>query len=168
MSAWGYNAIELSDHAKWFKLLLLDDKDVPIDVFNSDQYKEAVSISQKLGKTGVELIAEYLKQIWLHTLDVIERSDGREFLELCAFKIVVTLPAIWPEYTKMRMTKAMKKAGILGARDAGQSSLRFVSEPEAAALATITDLGSRPNLQVSSSTSYAYTSGAHKKRLDKP
>lgn len=62
--------------------------------------------------------------------------------------MTVTVPAIWPHYAQNRMKEAMAAAGILGKRSCGKTAVRFVSEPEAAAFATISDLSARPNLRV--------------------
>ncbi|GKT48245.1 chaperone protein DnaK [Colletotrichum spaethianum] len=64
------------------------------------------------------------------------------------FHIVITLAAIWPDYAKARMRRAAENAGLLEERPAGKTALAFVSEPEAAALATMRDLAGRPNIKI--------------------
>lgn len=103
---------------------------------------------EKLQKTPTDVVACYVSKLWNHTLGVISRSESTEFLDICEFHIVVTLPAIWPEYAKKRMASALESSGILKPRIAGPTSIRFISEPEAAALATINDLSKRPTLKV--------------------
>jgi hypothetical protein len=49
------------------------------------------------------------------------------------------------------MREAAKRAGILERRLAGETILQFVSEPEAAALASFEDFKNRPNFQVGDS-----------------
>lgn len=44
------------------------------------------------------------------------------------------------------MREAADKAGLIQHRLGGQTQLSFVSEPEAAALATLADIGARPDL----------------------
>ncbi|KAF5713871.1 hypothetical protein FMUND_7702 [Fusarium mundagurra] len=63
------------------------------------------------------------------------------------FQVVIPLPAIWPPYAQHRMKVAAKQAGILDSRPAGPTTLRFVSEPEATALATIKDLSKRSSIK---------------------
>jgi molecular chaperone DnaK (HSP70) len=48
------------------------------------------------------------------------------------------------------MKQAAKTSGILDARSCGETKLRFISEPEAAALATIKDLSKRSTIKVNS------------------
>ncbi|TID04775.1 hypothetical protein CH35J_003145 [Colletotrichum higginsianum] len=52
--------------------------------------------------------------------------------------------AIWPDYAKARMRNAAEHAGITQHRPAGKTSLTFISEPEAAALATTKDVTCKP------------------------
>lgn len=46
------------------------------------------------------------------------------------------------------MKEAAKLSGIVDERDCGETVLRFISEPEAAALATIKDLSKRSTIKV--------------------
>ncbi|KAK9438890.1 Heat shock protein Hsp70 [Metarhizium brunneum] len=59
----------------------------------------------------------------------------------------MTLPAIWPHYAQESMRKAAEKAGFFSKRHAGETILKFVSEPEAAALATIKDHSKKSTIQ---------------------
>lgn len=69
-------------------------------------------------------------------------------IDVCAFNVVVTLPAIWPAYAQFRMKEAIEKAGILKARGICDTTLEFISEPEAAALATLQDMSDRADMVV--------------------
>ena len=53
-----------------------------------------------------------------------------------------------PAYAQARMREAVTLAGILDERDAGETVLNFINEPEAAALATLEDMASRPDIKV--------------------
>lgn len=147
---WGYgippNAKQES--LKWFKLLLVDEKDLPKKVKESTQIATARKLINDLNMDSVEVISEYLRLLWGHAVQRIVVSVGPGMVELCRFQIVLTLPAIWPDYAKARMRKAVESAGILKKRPAGDTTLCFISEPEAAALATIRDLSKRPNIAV--------------------
>lgn len=87
----------------------------------------------------IDLVADYLRLLWAHTLKVIEKSRGAEFLPALRFHIVITVPAIWKGYARQSMEEAAQKAGLLAPRDIGKTRLSFVLEPEAAAMATLTD-----------------------------
>ncbi|KAJ4219343.1 hypothetical protein NW759_007732 [Fusarium solani] len=96
------------------------------------------------GKTAIDLIADYLRAIWCHTLESIAKDRGDSVLEAYQFHVVITVPAIWKDYARQDMEKAAKKAGILDRRAAGKTILTFAPEPEAAALSTLCDPGREP------------------------
>ncbi|KAI7771308.1 hypothetical protein ACKAV7_001283 [Fusarium commune] len=91
-------------------------------------------------KEPVEIVATFIRQIWCHSVEDIRRTTGEDVMKRSKFQVVITLPAIWPPYSQQRMKMAAKQAGILDPRPAGLTTLRFISEPEAATLATIKDL----------------------------
>ncbi|KAJ4996040.1 Hsp70 family chaperone [Colletotrichum sp. SAR 10_66] len=147
---WGYG-IPISadqDPLKWFKLLLVDDNDLPRNVRDSPQITAARQLMKGANKDPVEVITDYLRCLWAHSIDSIRRSAGPKLVDVCKFHVVITLPAIWPDYSKARMRRAVQHAGMLEERWAGETTLSFISEPEAAALATVCDLGRRPNIEV--------------------
>lgn len=96
----------------------------------------------------MEVISDYLRELWNYTLGCIERAEGASIVELSAFKVIVTLPAIWPAYAQFRMKEAIQKAGILSLRNAADTTVEFISEPEAAALATLRDMSDRADMRV--------------------
>ncbi|KAF5982892.1 Hsp70 chaperone protein [Fusarium bulbicola] len=147
-TSWGYSIPASEDALKWFKLLLLDNEDVPTSVSRSSQLRHARKLLDKMKKDPVEVIACYLRKLWNHAIDSIQRTVGVELLKKSAFHVVITLPAIWPPYAQQRMKQAAKTSGILDARSCGETKLRFISEPEAAALATIKDLSKRSTMKI--------------------
>ncbi|KAF5561106.1 mitochondrial-type heat shock 70 [Fusarium napiforme] len=146
-TSWGYSIPADKDALKWFKLLLLDSDDVPIKVSKSSQMRCAQKLLDKMKKDPVEVIACYLRKIWNHAIDSIQRTVGAELLQKSPFHVVITLPAIWPPYAQQRMKQAAKTSGILDDRSCGETKLRFICEPEAAALATIKDLSKRSTIK---------------------
>ncbi|KAF9761346.1 hypothetical protein IL306_003857 [Fusarium sp. DS 682] len=147
-TSWGYSIPADKDALKWFKLLLLDSDDVPGDVSISSQLLHAQHLLDEIKKDPVDVIACFLRKIWNHAIDSIRRSVGIELLQKSRFHVVITLPAIWPPYAQQRMKQAATASGILDARSCGETKLRFISEPEAAALATIKDLSKRSTMKV--------------------
>ncbi|KAF5017906.1 hypothetical protein F66182_10135 [Fusarium sp. NRRL 66182] len=145
--AWEYSVPSDKDPLKWFKLLLIDEKDLDADVSRSKQLEEARRLRTQVNKDPVDIIACFLRKIWNHSIDNIKRAVGAELLQQSRFHVVITLPAIWPPYAQHRMKRAAKMSGILDARCIGETTLRFISEPEAAALATIKDLSKRSTIQ---------------------
>lgn len=147
-TTWGYAVPPDKDALKWFKLLLLDEKDVPKEQSNSTQFHEARRLRRQAEKDPVEIVGCYLRNIWNHSIDSIKRELSADLLQKCKFHVVITLPAIWPPYAQQRMRRAAQLSGILNDRGCGKTNLHFISEPEAAALATIRDLSKRSNIKV--------------------
>ncbi|KAK1624318.1 hypothetical protein BDP81DRAFT_464842 [Colletotrichum phormii] len=146
---WGYNIPAATDEEalKWFKLLLIDAKNLSPDLQNSRQIATAKRLLDDANRDTVEAVSSYLRRLWNHAIDHIGQSTGIGLMKLCKFHVVITLPAIWPEYSKARMKRAVENAGILETRPAGDTVLSFISEAEAAALATMEDLKNRPDIQ---------------------
>ncbi|ENH61131.1 Mitochondrial-type heat shock protein 70 [Fusarium oxysporum f. sp. cubense race 1] len=91
---------------------------------------------------------KWFKLPLLDSDDVPIMVSKAELLQKSPFHVVITLPAIWPPYAQQRMKQAAKTSGILDARSCGETKLCFISEPEAAALATIKDLSKRSTIKV--------------------
>ncbi|TGJ78313.1 hypothetical protein E0Z10_g10448 [Xylaria hypoxylon] len=135
---WGQQASDEQGSILWSKLLLLDEHDLQTHLKNSDHVKQARESIQKTGKDVVTVISDYLAKVWDHVLEDIIRARGRQFLNTRPFHVVVTVPAIWQDYAIEKMSRALKKAGILNKRPGcADTTHTFVSEPEAAALAAI-------------------------------
>lgn len=147
-ATWGYSIPADNDALKWFKLLLLKRCDIPADIATSEQLANARRLQEATGKQPVEIITCFLRKLWNHGIESIKRSIGAELLNKSKFHAVITLPAIWPPYAQRHMKQAAGLSGILDARSCGATTLRFVSEPEAAALATIQDLSKRSTIKV--------------------
>ncbi|KAK1574456.1 uncharacterized protein LY79DRAFT_593272 [Colletotrichum navitas] len=147
--SWGYEipVEEIQDAIRWFKLLLIDGPDLPDNLRHSSRLIAARKAVKASNKDPVEIIGSYIRRLWNHSIESIGISAGDELVKMCKFHVVITLPAIWPEYAKARMRRAAENAGLLEERPAGQTTLAFISEPEAAALATMRDLAGRPNIK---------------------
>lgn len=146
-ASWGYMTSLAQEPVKWFKLLLIDDKDVPDHIRHSPELATVKSRMKKLNKKPIEVVADYLRNLWGHSSNQIENEMGDTWMEQCTIRLVVTLPAIWPIYAQVRMRDAVKTAGILDGRD-NRSTLTFISEPESAALALMGDIMDRVDIKV--------------------
>ncbi|KAK1250373.1 hypothetical protein MKX08_010376 [Trichoderma sp. CBMAI-0020] len=143
---WGYVAPLGSASIQWFKLCLLDKEDIPEYQRKSEHLKTAMKSLKESDTHVVDVISNYLRELWQYTISCIERAEGASIVEVSTFKVVVTLPAIWPAYAQFRMKEAIKKAGILNIRGVFNTELEFISEPEAAALAALRDLSDRADI----------------------
>ncbi|KAK1625478.1 hypothetical protein BDP81DRAFT_463979 [Colletotrichum phormii] len=132
-TSWGYAIPNdgKQEPLKWFKLLLVDERDLPENIQDSSQIATARRLAKSANKEPC-----------------IVSTVGDAMVKMCRFHVVITLPAIWPDYAKARMRRAAEDAGLLKPRPAGETSLSFISEPEAAALATMKDLSKMPTAQV--------------------
>lgn len=64
---------------------------------------------------------------------------GESALDGMQLHVVLTVPAIWKDYARESMARAAYAAGIVENRPAGQTTLSFAPEPEAAALSTLSE-----------------------------
>ncbi|KAJ2997102.1 hypothetical protein NUW58_g769 [Xylaria curta] len=140
--SWGYEIPDDVNPFRWFKLLLLHAEDLDDDVRESKFVIRAQDMLENCGKSAVELVADYLRLVWKHTMSTIERARGDAVVEALPIHVVITVPAIWKGYARQAMEDAAKMAGILDYRLAGTTRLTFVPEPEAAALSTLLEQGS--------------------------
>ncbi|KAL4785486.1 hypothetical protein BJX76DRAFT_356042 [Aspergillus varians] len=140
---WGYNIPGGADTVRGFKLLLLHDEDLTEDIRTSEFFLRARRMLKDTKKTVVGLIADYLRALWRHALETINKSLGEFVVDGLQFHVVITVPAIWKAYARQGMEDAAKSAGILKSRQAGETTLSFVPEPEAAALSTLCERGRR-------------------------
>ncbi|KAI0401998.1 hypothetical protein F4802DRAFT_618248 [Xylaria palmicola] len=148
---WGYNIPTDLQPIQWFKLLLLEKNDLPADIRNSSHIQRARDMMTAEGKTAVGLVGNYLKVLWEHIISEINDEKGPSLVNGTAFHVVLTIPAIWKDYARDRMRQAAEQAGILDDRLAGKTTLDFITEPEAAAIATLPDLDARDDLVVGDS-----------------
>ncbi|RSM19380.1 hypothetical protein CDV31_001802 [Fusarium ambrosium] len=129
--SWGYQVEPYMEMPiKWLKLLLLKEDEIQDEEIRSWRTRESRRL-QEVGIPAVSVVSIFLRKLWSHTLDQIKVALAIRWLPL---KVAITVPAIWPHYAKRAMRQAAQMAGILDERDAGETSLTLVQEPEAAAL----------------------------------
>lgn len=142
VTKWGYYVREQDKDAfrfRWMKILLDP---------SHKYYKEAPHIQEMvarltmLGKTAEDVISDYLKCFWDHTLATLRRK--REELELYTWQVVLTVPAVWTPAAKDKTLKAAIKAGM-------PADIQLVTEPEAAALAVLKDKTEEDTVKVENS-----------------
>ncbi|KAI8723147.1 hypothetical protein NCS52_00169900 [Fusarium sp. LHS14.1] len=141
---WGYQVTPDMKPVRWFKLLLLSDDDLAKEenqeVSRSKQLREARDqLSNNPGKiTAVDLVGQYLKNLWDHTYKTLKTMVDIDSIPLC---VAITIPAIWPHYAQNAMREAAKIAGITKRRTIGTPTLGLVQEPEAASLSIMQERG---------------------------
>lgn len=141
--SWGFSTPQDDSVLRWFKLLLIDEKDLPDKVRESSQVKAARALLHKYNKIPVQVFADYLINVWEHSYPQIAAAEGDHFVKIYPLHFVITLPAIWPHYVRKRMTEAMQLAGLLEFSAVGSTKISFISEPEAAALTSLNENAGR-------------------------
>ncbi|KAM0194695.1 hypothetical protein ACHAPI_006992 [Fusarium lateritium] len=145
--SWGYEITPNMTPLKWFKLLLLKEEDITKEeIHNSSQLQQARKMLSESanGITAVQVVGLYLKNIWNHTYAALSSMLDIENLPL---RVAITIPAIWPAYAQSAMRKAAEIAGIMDYREIAKTTLLLVQEPEAAALASLFQRNSFPEIQ---------------------
>ena len=142
---WGFEVPRDGDPVRWFKLLLLRDEDLDPELRTSDFLIRARKMLRENGKTAVDLIADYLRELWAHAIATIERARGKSVVDALRFRVVLTVPAVWKGYARQSMEAAARQAGILVNRPGGTTDLVFAPEPEAAALSSLCEKAPQPN-----------------------
>ena len=144
---WGYMVSPQDrNQAAWFKLLLSDEARQQ----GCDRISATLSLLKRLGKSPVDVVADYLRCLWTHAVKNIELALVKIAVDNMTFRVVLTLPANWDHNAQELTRQAAVKAGITRPRWRGPTIFKTVSEPEAAALAAWRESGMRwrPDLKV--------------------
>ncbi|TPX17742.1 uncharacterized protein E0L32_002843 [Thyridium curvatum] len=140
---WGGTIHDDEEALRWFKLLLAE---------LGNKYRKAEHILHvedkiaRLNKQPGQVIADYLGKLWEKAIESIDNEVGS--FENARLHIVMTIPAIWTGQAQDAMEAAARQAGLL--KKPG-TKLSFISEPEAAAMATLRDAMGRADLRVGDS-----------------
>ncbi|KAJ5573352.1 uncharacterized protein N7459_007779 [Penicillium hispanicum] len=122
---WGYQVDDLTDAIRGVKLLLDENQK-----FRYAPAAESEEKIRKLGKTPVQVTAEYLKMLVTHAKDILCRRFGSA-LQTMDIHYTLTVPAIWSDKAKDATLQAARLANV------PSSCLFLLSEPEAAAACAI-------------------------------
>ncbi|RPA90381.1 actin-like ATPase domain-containing protein [Choiromyces venosus 120613-1] len=137
---WGFGIPSKEPKLAWFKLLLDPSKYSLANATNSPLTKTRQMIPT--GKRPVNVVADYLSELHKHTIEHLVKTLGKEVVEVSPLDFILTVPAVWSDAAKNLTLQAAELAGF-----GGGSSLRLISEPEAAAVCCLRDI--EPNhLQV--------------------
>lgn len=126
---WGYTVERDDESLKWFKVLLEPNH---IYAETVEPVKNSNTLLGEIGKTPQEVAADYLRQIWDYTKEEIRKYQGQDFAVTYALRVILTVPAVWSHAAKENSRQAALAAGM-------PEDIELVTEPEAAALATLKD-----------------------------
>lgn len=148
---WGSVITAAEGPLKLFKLLLLDDTDLPDYIRDKSDLIETKKRIQEMGKSAAEVVYDYLTVLLANASKQISKTYHAQPFQTVQKRIVATLPAIWPIYAQVRMREAVLKAAVKSGifrQEGDEKFLTIISEHEAAALATVHDLMGQNSLKV--------------------
>lgn len=134
---WGYTVGLTDESFKWIKILLEENHKYITTV---EPVKDSNKMLTKVDKKAHEVVADYLRILWEYTMDDIQKFHPT-FREIFALRVVLTVPAMWSPAAKDKTLQAARLAGM-------PSPIKLVTEPEAAALATLKDKAEDNTLKV--------------------
>lgn len=134
---WGYTVGLTDESFKWIKILLEDSSDLITKV---EPVRNSSSLLQRVHKKPHEVVSDYLRLLWEYTKDDI-RKFHPDYESIFAIRVILTVPAVWSPAAKDKTRLAAKLAGL-------PDAITLVTEPEAAALATLKDKAEESTLKV--------------------
>ncbi|KAF2790366.1 actin-like ATPase domain-containing protein [Melanomma pulvis-pyrius CBS 109.77] len=122
---WGFQIPTTAKRSKYFKLKLDD----PTSTSTTTQPPE-------------ELAQLYLSYLYKHMISILTERLSSSIVKNTPIDFILTVPAIWSNAAKQKTETAAVRAGFKGSK-----KIHLVSEPEAAAIYTLHNLGA-PTLSV--------------------
>ncbi|KAJ8131335.1 hypothetical protein O1611_g2287 [Lasiodiplodia mahajangana] len=135
---WGYEVSIKEESFKWIKILLEPEQKYSHTV---DEVKHSNQLLTQLGMTADQVVRDYLRELWAYTRENIrKRIDEDDWESIFQRRVTLTVPAIWSHQAKDRTLRAAKEAGL-------PDDIHIVTEPEAAALATLKSKAAENTIQ---------------------
>ena len=89
---WGFGIPHKEPRLTWFKLLLDPTKYSLATVTNSPLAKTKRLIPR--GRQPVDVVADYLSELYKHTIDHLEKTLGKDVVEISPLDFILTVPAV--------------------------------------------------------------------------
>ena len=89
---WGFGIPQREPRLAWFKLLLDPTKYSLATINNSPLSKTKQLIPR--GKKPVDVVADYLFELYKQTIDHLEKTLGKEVVEVSPLDFILTVPAV--------------------------------------------------------------------------
>lgn len=142
VKSWGYEVGQRDNLSLgWLKIMLESGAEEPKYLTGVKHItNDNSAILESLGKTVDDVVSDFLGELWRYTKEDIRKRVSRTTWE-DSVHVVLTVPAVWSGAAKERTIEAARRAGIGG-------SLTLLSEPEAAALATLSGKAGTNTLKV--------------------
>ena len=126
---WGFQFKPDEPRLRCLKLFLDRNQTLPSFVSSI----ETAAQLKRHEKTVLDAASDYLRKLNEHTIQTLNRRYGENFVATTEIQYVLTVPAVWSDAAKMATLTAAEMAGMGSRHD-----IRMISEPEAAALYTLT------------------------------
>lgn len=129
---WGFEVAHGLRQYVWTKLLL--DRDVDLTEFDDPHLREMYGdgfLKLPQGKTAQDVAEDYLRELYLFTMQKLEQEFGAEVVRTMAMECWITYPAIWSVKAVEATRVAANRAGFASRPS---DTLNMITEPEAAAL----------------------------------
>lgn len=125
---WGFQFRPEESRLRCIKLFLDRSQKLPFYV----SPLETAAQLKRVSRTVVDAVADYLTEIYAHTMDTLTRRYGESFMASTKVEFVLTCPAVWSDAAKNTTLQAAERAGM-----GNKSDIQMISEPEAAAVYTL-------------------------------
>jgi molecular chaperone DnaK (HSP70) len=147
VTSWGYKLDRNRHHLSHFKLLLCQQETQRLVIDHPKRFQQLQCVLEEFHKEPVDVVADYLRCLWAHATENIERVLVKAFWENISVRVVLTVPEMWDQAAQGMMKTTVRIAGIL---DRSGTTLQLISEPEATATAFFADMSwqKTQNLQV--------------------
>lgn len=135
---WGYQVEAGMTAYSWTKLFL--DRGTPLSKYD-DKALESVSqigiMQLPDGKTAVDVVADFLSEIYEHILNTLSKHITEEELQFTPLEFWFTVPASWSDQAQSATKTAAERAGFGSSIRRPDDKIFLISEPEAAAITAL-------------------------------
>ncbi|KAE8364462.1 hypothetical protein BDV27DRAFT_128405 [Aspergillus caelatus] len=135
---WGYQVEPGMAGYSWTKLLL--DQSTPLTKYDDatlESASQAGILRLPEGKTAIDIVSDYLAEIYQYILGVISKQITEEELSITPLEFWFTVPAIWSDQAQDATKAAAQRAGFGASLERPRDEIFLISEPEAAAITAL-------------------------------
>lgn len=136
-NCWGYLIKPGTPRCVWMKLFL--DKKARVTPFDDPNLRRALEEEEMRlppGKTAEDVTTNFFRELYEFTMQRLRQEYPDILLDMTPIKYCFTMPAIWSDQAQGKTLLAAEEGGF-AARQVDEVTL--ISEPEAAAMATLTN-----------------------------
>ena len=89
---WGFGIPHREPRLAWFKLLL-DPAKYSLAALNNSPLSKTTKLIPR-GKKPVDVVADYLFELYKQTIDHLEKTLGKDVVEVSPLDFILTVPAV--------------------------------------------------------------------------